>query len=45
MHKKVNASQTKIEKEEKSKTFPVGYVRMCLEPNLPGAIYELKAQL
>ena len=35
MPKKVDEPRKKVEEEEKkAKTFPVGYVRMCLETNL-----------
>ena len=38
MPKKVDEPQKNVEKEEeekKKKTFPVGYMRMCIETNLP----------
>ena len=43
MHKEVNNKclkkymnlRKRLNKKKKVKTFPVGYVRMCLKPNLP----------
>ena len=45
MPKKVDEPQKKLKKKKKTKTFTVGYMIMCLAPNLcQGATYEKKAQ-